>query len=68
LIDTLLSRIQGDVIMTRRNNMADQQVYQILNQKSRTGKQNKIKTTEGRRSLKRKKYIHCISSFTCVRR
>ena len=54
--------------MTRRNNMADQQVYQILNQKSRTGKQNKIKTTEGRRSLKRKNYIHCISSFTCVRR
>ena len=66
MIDTLLSRIQGDVSMTRRN-MADQQVYQILNQKSKTGKQNKIKTTEGKWSLKRKKYIHCISSFTCVR-
>jgi hypothetical protein len=26
--------------------MADQQVYQILNKKSRTGKQNKFKTTE----------------------
>jgi hypothetical protein len=33
--------------MTLRN-MADQQVYQNLNQKSKTGKQNKIKTTEGK--------------------
>jgi len=32
LIETLLSRIQGDVNMTLRN-MADQQVYQNLNQK-----------------------------------
>jgi len=42
--------------MTLRN-MDDQQVYQNLNQKSKTGKQNKIKTTEGQWSLKRKKYI-----------
>jgi hypothetical protein len=59
LIETLLSRIQGDVNMTLRN-MADQQVYQNLNQKSKTGKQNKIKTTEGKWSLKRKKYIFLV--------
>jgi hypothetical protein len=47
LIETLLPRIQGDIDMTLRN-MADQQVYQNLNQKSKTGKQNKIKTTEGK--------------------
>jgi hypothetical protein len=56
LIETLLSRIQGDVNMTL-GNMADQQVYQNLNQKSKTGKQNKIKTTEGKWSLTRKKNI-----------
>ena len=42
--------------MTLRN-MADQEVYQNLNQKSKTGKQNKIKTTEGKWSLTRKKNI-----------